>query len=123
MDYTERDKTRLDEAKARALELLSKSHESSQVFVIDSAEPGAPVGLSPAAARKRVEGRSTVAVNRPLNAAMATAYKLVAASDRARREVFVLTDFARSAWEPGQPIEGLESLRKEKEGRSSAPIC
>src|SRR5690606_33461671 len=55
MDYKERDKTRLDEAKERARALLTRAHESSRVFVIDSAEPIAPVALSPTAARKRVD--------------------------------------------------------------------
>ena len=40
MGYKEKDKTRLDEAKERALEILKKMPDTSQVFVVDSAEPG-----------------------------------------------------------------------------------
>src|SRR3954466_15199551 len=42
MGYKERDKTRLDEAKERAFDILKKTPDTSQVFVIDSAEPGVP---------------------------------------------------------------------------------
>jgi Aerotolerance regulator N-terminal len=116
MEYRERDKSRLDEAKEQAREILKKSHESSQIFIIDSAESGAPVGLSPSAARKRVEGLTTRVVNRPLNGAVSLGYRAVTGSDRARKEVYVLTDLARSAWDQGQKVEGLDSARKTKEG-------
>ena len=39
MGYKEKDKTRLDEAKERAGEILKKTPDTSQVFVVDSAEP------------------------------------------------------------------------------------
>src|SRR5437588_3332081 len=54
MGYKEKpDKSLLDEAKERAYEILKKTPDTSQGFVIDSAEPGVPSGLSPAHARKR----------------------------------------------------------------------
>ena len=53
MGYKDKDKTRLDEAKERAKEIVSKLPDSSLVFVVDSAVPGSPVGLSPSAALKR----------------------------------------------------------------------
>src|SRR5690349_15330899 len=80
MGYKEQFKTRLDEAKERANEILKKTPDSSQVFVVDSAEPGVPLALSPAAARKRIEGLALHAANRPLNAAMGQAYAAVAES-------------------------------------------
>src|SRR5262245_2023311 len=42
MGYKESDKTRLDEAKERAYEILNKSPETSQVFVVDSADAAKP---------------------------------------------------------------------------------
>ena len=74
MSYKENDKTRLDEAKERAKAILDKVPDSSLVFVVDSSKPGAPIGLSPAAARKRVDDLAISPVNRPLNAAMGQAY-------------------------------------------------
>ncbi len=47
MEYKDKDKTRLEEAKERAKEIIAKIPDSSLVFVVDSAEPGVPIGLSP----------------------------------------------------------------------------
>ena len=87
--------------------------------MVDSAEPGVPVALSPAAARKRIDGLALRAANRPLNAAVGQAYEGVAESDRPRHEVYVLTDLARSSWNPSQPVEGLERIKKVKSGVST----
>ncbi|MEO6811327.1 MAG: BatA domain-containing protein, partial [Isosphaeraceae bacterium] len=124
MEYREQDKSRLREGQDRALEILGRSHESSQVFVIDSAEPVAPVAMSPSAARKRVESLTIRPINRTLNQAMGLAYKAVAGVDLPRHEVFVFTDLARSAWElgPGKTAEGLEFRKKVKEGISTYVI-
>src|SRR4051794_24306592 len=116
MGYKEKDKTRLDEAKEWAGEVLKKTPETSQVFVVDSAEPGVPVKLSPAAAQKRIEGLALRAANRPLNDALGQAYTAIAEVDQPRHEVYVLTDLARSAWDTGRPVEGLERLQKVKLG-------
>src|SRR3954454_22319189 len=104
MGYKEQpDKSLLDVAKERAGEVLKKTPVSSQIFVVDSSEPGVPVALSPAAARKRIEGLGLHAANRPLNAALGQAYAAVVDGARPRHEVYVLTDLARSSWEPGRP--------------------
>ncbi len=58
MKYKDKDKTRLEEAKERAREIVSKLPDSSQVFVVDSSEPGS-TGLSPAAALKRIDELTT----------------------------------------------------------------
>lgn len=116
MEYTERNATRLAEAKTRADEILKKTPEASQVFVIDSAEPGAPVALSPSAARKRIGALALRPANRPLNAALGQAYRAVTESDKVRREVYVLTDLARSSWDMGRPVEGLDALKKVRFG-------
>lgn len=115
MEYKERDKTRLDEAKQRARVLLNKAHEGSRVYVVDSSEPIAPVALSPTAARKRVDALVIRPVNRPLNAAVGVAYKAVAGAEQARHEVYVFTDLARSAWDAERPADGLDAARKDGE--------
>ncbi len=116
MGYKEKDKTRLDEAKERAFDILKKTPDTSQVFVVDSADPGVPIALSPAAARKRIEGLTLRPTNRLLNAAVGQAYSALAASDRPRHEVYVLTDLTRSAWETTQPVEGLDKIKKVRTG-------
>jgi hypothetical protein len=119
MGYEERGKTRLQEAKDLAFEILKKTHESSRVFVIDSAEPVRQSGLSPAGARKRIEALTIRAVNRPLNGAVGQAYKAVAGAEQPRHEVYVLTDLARTAWDLTRPAEGLEEVKKDKGGIST----
>jgi len=117
MGYKPHDKNRLDEAKERALDLLKKTPSTSQVFVVDSSLPGVPQPLSPAAARKRVEGLSLKAVNRTLNVAVGEAYAAVTGSvDLPRHEVYVLTDLARTGWDTERPAEGLDKAAADKAG-------
>ena len=70
--------------------------------------------MSPAAATKRVDDLEIHAVTFPLNGAVGQAYKAVAAAERPRREVYILSDLARSAWEPDRPIENLKKAREAK---------
>jgi hypothetical protein len=116
MSFKERDKTRLDEAKEQANEILSKTPGTSEVFVVDSAEPGMPPSLSPANARKRIAGLEVREVNRPLNSAIGLAYGAVAGADKPRHEVYVMTDLARSSWDLERPVEGREKAEKVKNG-------
>jgi Aerotolerance regulator N-terminal len=118
MQYTERGSDRLTEAKLRANEILKKTTDDSEIFVIDSADPVKPPALTPVSARKRIDALTLRAANRPLNAAVVQASQVVAASNLPRREVYVLTDLAGSAWELGssRTIEELEKIRKEKKG-------
>ncbi len=104
MSYKQQDKTRLDEAKQRARALLTRSHEASRVFVIDSADPIAPAPLSPGAARTRIEALAVLPVNRPLNEAVSRAYEAIQDAAQPRREVYVFTDLARSSWDTGAGV-------------------
>ena len=47
MNFKDRDKTRLDEAKERAREIIGKVPDSSLVFVVDSADPRRSVRIAP----------------------------------------------------------------------------
>ena len=123
MGYKENGKTRLDEAKERARALLDQIPDSSLVFPANSADPVAPVGLSPAAARKWIDNLTLRDVNRPLNAVMGQVYPAVAECDRPRHEVFVLTDLARSSWNPGQRASGLDRLEKSGDGKTSGKVA
>lgn len=101
MQYTERGNDRLQEAKLRAADILKKATDRSEVFVIDSADAARPSALSPAQASKRVEALTLRDANRKLNAATLQAYAAVGGSKLQRREIYVLTDLARSAWDFG----------------------
>ena len=119
MDYKEKDKTRLDEAKERAREILGKLPDSSQVFVVDSAVPGPPLGVPPSAALKQIESLTVRPVNRPLNSAMGQVYPAVAECDRPLHVVYVLTDLCRSSWNPERPADGLEFATRAKTTKGS----
>ena len=118
MSYTQPDKSRLDLAKEWALDHLQKTPASSVVYVIDSAEPGAPPPLSPAAARKRIEGLEIRPANRLLNSAVGQAYAAVTASDKPSHEVYILTDLAQSSWDMKRPADGLDKVAKDKNLRT-----
>lgn len=120
MNYVEKDKSRLEEAKERAREILGRLPDSSVVFVVDSAAPGVPSGLPPAAALKVVDGLTVHPVNRPLNAAMGQVYAGVADCDRPVHVVYVLTDLARSAWAVDKPAEGLELVAAKAKSKTAA---
>ena len=116
MQYTDQGKDRLAEAKARAGEILKKSTDDSEVFIIDSANPVKPPATTPASALKRVEGLTLQAANRPLNSAIVLGTQVVAASKLPRREVYVLTDLTASSWEltSSRTTEELEKIRTAK---------
>lgn len=119
MEYSERNATRLAEAKKHADEILKKTTENSKVFVVDSAESGVPVSMSPAAAKKRIDSLTLRPANRPLNIALGLAYRAVAESDLPRHEVYVLTDLERTSWDLSRPVEGQDATRKVKGGVST----
>jgi Aerotolerance regulator N-terminal len=121
MKYKDKDKTRLEEAKERAREIVRKLPDSSQVFVVDSSEPGS-TGLSPPAALKRIDELTTHTVSRPLNVAMGEVYEKVAGCDKPERRVYVLTDLARSAWDAGRPAEGLDKVEKINAGKKGRMV-
>ncbi len=99
-------------------EIVDKIPSSSQVFVVDSFEPGV-TGLSPAAALKRIDSLTTHATSRKLNVAVGEAYGAVAESDKPVYLVHVLTDLARTAWNPDRPAEGLDKVAKIKAGKGA----
>jgi Aerotolerance regulator N-terminal len=116
MEYKDKDKTRLEEAKARAKEIIAKIPDSSLVFVVDSGVPGVPIARSPAAAVKEIESLVIRPVNRPLNSALGQVYPVVAECERPVHAVYVLTDLARTSWR-AEPAEGLEHAAKANKGK------
>ncbi len=74
------------------------------------------MGCRPRPRSKIVDGLLIHPVNRPLNAAMGQVYTAVSECDRPLHVVYVLTDLARSAWDPEKPAEGLEQLARSKKG-------
>ena len=116
MQYTDKGQDRLAEAKARAGAILKKSTDDSEIYVVDSANPVKRDALTPASALKWVDGLTPQAANRPLNGGLELAHQMVAASKLPRREVYILTDQAATAWELGstRTAETVEKFRKAK---------
>src|SRR4051812_22124638 len=81
MQYTERGNDRLTEAKLRATEILKKTTDDSEVFVIDWGEPVKPLAVSPGSALKRIDALTLRAARRSLNAGLVQASNAVAASN------------------------------------------
>jgi hypothetical protein len=115
MGYKEKEKTRLDDAKERALDIVKKLPDTSQVFVLESTDLGISP-LSPAAAKERISKLALTNTNRSLNAAVTQAYNAVVDCDRPRHEVYILTDLARSSWNTDRKIDGLDKLKSLKSG-------
>src|SRR5262249_19580390 len=80
-EYTVGGKTRLDEARARALELLDELGEGSRIAVIDTAEPGGEWAVNLVAARERLADLKIHAANRPVTDALDAAYILPGRTD------------------------------------------
>lgn len=117
MEYTIGGKTRLEEAKARALELLDELGSTSKIAVIDSADPAGEWMPSVAAARERVLNLEIRAANLPVTTAIDGAYRLLqklepdsSANDVLPRFVYVISDRTPNSWDVSRSND-LKPLR------------
>ena len=109
MEYTSAGKTRLDEAKRRAGELLDELPDGSKVAVLDSAEVGGEWLTSAALARDRVASLNLRHANAALPRQIEQAYRLFAEEDRAQENpaearpnvLYVFSDRMRGCWDEG----------------------
>ena len=115
MGYTADRRTRLDEAVRRAVELVDRLPGASRVAVLTTAEPFAPWELSPADARRRLEGLKTPdGSGLPVTSVLPNAYQLFAAldaesgslgADPLPRLVAVFTDRTAESWKADRTDE------------------
>src|SRR5262245_18093849 len=82
MEYAVGGKSRLEEAKRRALELLDELPAGSRVAVLDSAEPGAEWLPSLSFARERINNLRLCPANGPVTSRLADAYRLLVDLDQ-----------------------------------------
>jgi hypothetical protein len=121
MQWTDaRNRDRLTEAKSLATNVVKETPISSQIFLIDSAEPVETPAMSPASAESRIKSLALKPGNRPLNSSIEAAYRSVMKSDRPRREIYVLTDLTTNSLEFEKPVERARNADAEKD--KSAPI-
>ncbi|MFM7131836.1 MAG: hypothetical protein ACKO0V_21020, partial [bacterium] len=105
-----------------ATSVVKETPISSQIFLIDSAEPVETPAMSPASAEARIKSLALKPGNRPLNAAIEAAYRSVTKSDRPRREIYVLTDLTTNSLEIDKPIERARNADPEKAKESPVQL-
>ncbi len=118
MGYVADNKTRLEEAKRRALELLDALPAGSRVAVVETGEPGGDWLPSVADARRRLDALTAPkGDSRPVTAALVTAYQLLRTVDEQTeateplpRLVAVFTDRAAASWDATR-TDDLKKLR------------
>lgn len=117
MGYQSGGRSRLDDAKARAMELLDELSSSSRVAVIDSSEPSGEWLPSVAAARERILALDLKAANSPMTAAIEGAYRLLqklqpeyGSSEVLPRFVYVISDRTPNSWDNDR-VADLKLLR------------
>ena len=120
MGYVSNDKTRLDEARRRALELLEELPAKSPIAIIDTSDLNGhwlPVG-DKNAARRRIEELKETKGGQPVSSAVAVAYTLLAkvdqeteAPDPLPKLVAVFTDRTVASWDPAR-TDDLKKFRE-----------
>ena len=125
MGYTANGRTRLDEARRRALELLDELPAGSRVAVLDPAEPGGQWEQSVADARKRLDDlKEPHGAGVPVAPALAAAYGLLRTVDQEAeaaeplpRLVAVFSDRAAACWDAAR----TDDLKKQRDAVPAPP--
>jgi hypothetical protein len=118
MEYTVAGRTRLDEAKARAIELIESFPAGSQVAVVDCGEPGGIWSPSPSGAGERVTTREIMPCAGPVTDGIATAYRMFAEYAAEQRDgdhtpqrfIYLLTDRTPACWDTTRSTD-LNAMR------------
>ncbi len=118
MEYVFGGRSRLDEAKRRAQELLDEFPDSSRVAVLTTAEQGGEWQAAPSQARERIAGLEVRAFSVPVTTLLPTAYDLLAkleqeidpGEEMPRRFIYVFSDRTPASWNANQ-LENLQRLR------------
>jgi Mg-chelatase subunit ChlD len=107
MDYNSGGKSRLDDAKQRAIELLDEFHENSRIAIVDTSDPGRE-WMSPSQAREKVRSLTTKAGSQSVTTALSVAYDVFLTPDPAinqsdnddlPRFLYVLGDRMVASWD------------------------
>jgi hypothetical protein len=119
MGYIQNEKTRLDEARKRALELLDELPAKSHVAVIETGEIGGH-WVDVGEARKQIEKLDKPrGTSQPVSTAVAEAYRLLSgveqeteSSEPLPKLVAVFTDRAAASWDSGRTDDLRKLLEK-----------
>jgi len=111
MEYRNDNITRLKAAEKLGLWLLTQLPRESQIAVLDTRQGPATFQIDRGVARQRIERLTTIANSQPLTDVVDDALRLLAESELTRKEVYVFTDMAKSAW----PADATSAIRAEAE--------
>ena len=124
MEYKEKDKTRLDEAKERAREIAAQAArlEPGLRGRLGRAGP-VPIGLSPAAALKRIDALDDPAGQPAAQCRHGPGLRRGRRVRPAGARRLRLTDLCRTAWHPERPAEGLDKVAQaqDEQGLARSP--
>jgi hypothetical protein len=101
MEYRHKNLTRLDQAKETGEWLLDELPRESEIAVLTTRGGPSAFAVDRSAAGQRISRLETSGIVRPLVSVIEEAIRLVGESALERREVYVLTDLSRGAWEAG----------------------
>jgi len=121
MEYSAAGRTRLEEAKQRAHELLDELDGGSQIALLDSGDDASVGGvewMSPARAQTRLESLcirpANAALNRQLDRAVQLLEQMNASEDPPPRFLYLFSDRTRASWDvragPRKLPEGIRAL-------------
>jgi|SRR5579883_1515894 len=117
MGYVSNDKTRLDEARRRARELLDELPEKSPIAIVDTAELTGHWLPDMGAARRRLDELKDPKGGQPVTSGIVVAYQLLAKVDQETESpeplpklVVILTDRTVASWDTAR-TEDLKRLR------------
>jgi hypothetical protein len=118
MEYTVNGRSRLDEAKRRAQELLDELPEGSRIAILDTAEPGGEWLSSVALARERIDRLRLRHANGPLTSRLGEAYRLLTEMEQAvedtgeglPRFLYLFSDRTQQSWDPNR-LQELQQAR------------
>src|SRR5579883_824480 len=119
MEYSAAGRTRLEEAKQRARELLDEMDGGSQIALLDSGDDAGEGGaewMSPALAQTRIDGLrirpANAALNRQIDRAVKLLEKVGEGEDPPPRFLYLFSDRTRACWDPrAGPRTMPESVR------------
>jgi hypothetical protein len=100
MQYRQQNQSRLEVAQETALWLVPQLPAESDVAVVDSRTASAVFSVDAGAARQRIERLNADSMSQPLALSIEAALKLVRESQRLRKEIYIFSDLASTAWSP-----------------------
>ena len=111
MEYRYQNQTRSDVAQEMGNWLIGQFPPDSEVAVLDSRQSPAVFAVDLASARKAIDRLQVTEVSQTLPSVVLNGLSLLASSDRTRKEVYLFTDLASSAWQDptGSLAKALES--------------